>query len=104
MSAGDVSAASRTSRRKVVVIGAGFVGTAVVRALRDKDAEVTLVDRNNHHLFQPFLFQVTTSILERRNRDAGLVRPEMHPSLCDSFAADSTERRRSADSPGPDFR
>ena len=37
---------------------------AVVRELRDSDAEVTLVDRNNHHLFQPFLFQVATSILE----------------------------------------
>ena len=37
---------------------------AVVRALRNSDAEVTLVDRNNHHLFQPFLFQVATSILE----------------------------------------
>lgn len=60
MSADDVTAASRTSRRKVVVIGAGFAGMAVVRALRDSDAEVTLVDRNNHHLFQPFLFQVAT--------------------------------------------
>lgn len=52
------------SRPKVVVIGAGFAGMAVVRELRDSDAEVTLVDRNNHHLFQPFLFQVATSILE----------------------------------------
>jgi NADH dehydrogenase len=48
----------------VVVIGGGFAGMAVVRELRDSDAEVTLVDRNNHHLFQPFLFQVATSILE----------------------------------------
>ena len=53
-----------TARRKVVVIGAGFAGMAVVRELRDSDAEVTLLDRNNHHLFQPFLFQVATSILE----------------------------------------
>ena len=53
-----------TSRPKVVVIGAGFAGIAVVRALRNSDADVTLVDRNNHHLFQPFLFQVATSILE----------------------------------------
>jgi NADH:ubiquinone reductase (H+-translocating) len=53
-----------TSRRKVVVIGAGFAGIAVVRALHDSNAEVTLVDRNNYHLFQPFLFQVATSILE----------------------------------------
>ena len=53
-----------TARPKVVVIGGGFAGIAVVRELRGSDAEVTLVDRNNHHLFQPFLFQVATSILE----------------------------------------
>ena len=54
----------KNHRRKVVVIGAGFAGMAVVRALRGADADITLVDRNNHHLFQPFLFQVATSILE----------------------------------------
>ena len=52
------------SRPSVVVIGGGFAGIAIVRQLRDVDADVTLVDRNNHHLFQPFLFQVATSILE----------------------------------------
>jgi NADH dehydrogenase len=64
MSADHVTPARGTSRRNVVVIGAGFAGMAVVGALRRSDAEVTLVDRNNHHLFQPFLFQVATSILE----------------------------------------
>jgi NADH:ubiquinone reductase (H+-translocating) len=49
---------------KVVVIGAGFAGMAVVRGLHGSDAEITLVDRNNHHLFQPLLFHVATSILE----------------------------------------
>ena len=64
MNTDDVTRANITPRCKVVVIGAGFAGMAVVRELRDSDAEVTLVDRNNHHLFQPFLFQVATSILE----------------------------------------
>jgi NADH dehydrogenase len=64
MSADNLTPARGTSRPKVVVIGGGFAGIAVVRELRDNDAEVTLVDRNNHHLFQPFLFQVATSILE----------------------------------------
>ncbi|MDL2409559.1 NAD(P)/FAD-dependent oxidoreductase [Rhizobium calliandrae] len=53
-----------TSRCKIVVIGAGFAGVAAVRELRSVNADITLVDRNNHHLFQPFLFQVATSILE----------------------------------------
>ena len=52
------------SRPRIVIIGAGFAGMAVVHALRDSDAAITLVDRNNHHLFQPFLFQVASSILE----------------------------------------
>jgi NADH:ubiquinone reductase (H+-translocating) len=64
MSTGNATAASRASRPKVVIIGAGFAGMAAVRALQRSNAEITLVDRNNHHLFQPFLFQVATSILE----------------------------------------
>lgn len=64
MSADNFTPARGISRPKVVVIGGGFAGIAVVRELRDNDAEVTLVDCNNHHLFQPFLFQVATSILE----------------------------------------
>ncbi len=64
MSTDNLTPAGGTSRRKVVVIGGGFAGVAVVRELHNSEAEVTLVDRNNHHLFQPFLFQVATSILE----------------------------------------
>ena len=64
MSTNNCTAASRRSGRKVVILGAGFAGMAVVRSLQGSDAEITLVDRNNHHLFQPFLFQVATSILE----------------------------------------
>jgi len=64
MNTDSITPAGNTSRRKVVVIGGGFAGMAVVRGLRDSDAEVTVVDRNNHHLFQPFLFQVATAILE----------------------------------------
>jgi NADH:ubiquinone reductase (H+-translocating) len=64
MKVNHLTTARDTSCPRVVVIGGGFAGIAVVRQLRDSDAEVTLVDRNNHHLFQPFLFQVATSILE----------------------------------------
>jgi len=64
MSADDRNPQAGNSRPKVVVIGGGFAGIAVVRELRQSEADVTIVDRNNHHLFQPFLFQVATSILE----------------------------------------
>jgi NADH dehydrogenase len=47
----------------VVVIGAGFAGLAVVRGLARAHVRVTLVDRTNHHLFQPLLYQVATAAL-----------------------------------------
>ena len=48
---------------RVVVIGSGFAGLAAAKALRRADAEVTVVDRTNHHLFQPLLYQVATGII-----------------------------------------
>src|SRR5215470_15866272 len=48
---------------RVVIVGGGFGGLAAAKALRKADAEVTLIDRENHHLFQPLLYQVATSIL-----------------------------------------
>jgi NADH dehydrogenase len=47
----------------VVVIGAGFGGLECVRYLAGSGARVTLIDRRNHHLFQPLLYQVATTIL-----------------------------------------
>jgi NADH:ubiquinone reductase (H+-translocating) len=46
---------------KVVVIGAGFGGRDLTRRLRDAPVEVTLIDRNNFHTFQPLLYQVATA-------------------------------------------
>ncbi len=48
---------------RVVVIGAGFGGLAAVRVLRRKPLEITWIDRRNHHLFQPLLYQVATAAL-----------------------------------------
>ena len=45
----------------VVIVGAGFGGLAAARELADAPVEVTLVDRNNFHTFQPLLYQVATS-------------------------------------------
>jgi len=46
---------------RVVIIGAGFAGLAVAKALGGKPVQVTLLDRENHHLFQPLLYQVATA-------------------------------------------
>jgi len=47
----------------VVIVGGGFGGLAAARALRHAPVHITLIDRSNHHLFQPLLYQVATAIL-----------------------------------------
>ena len=47
----------------MVIVGGGFGGLFAARDLRRAPVEVTLVDRVNHHLFQPLLYQVATGIL-----------------------------------------
>ena len=48
---------------RVVIVGAGFGGLFAARFLRRAPVEITLIDRTNHHLFQPLLYQVATGIL-----------------------------------------
>ncbi len=50
-------------RRRVVIVGGGFGGLAAARRLRHADVELTLVDRMNHHLFQPLLYQTAAGAL-----------------------------------------
>jgi NADH dehydrogenase len=58
------TAGSTVARRKrIVIVGAGFAGIAAARALRRSDADVVLIDRRNHHIFQPLLYQVATAVL-----------------------------------------
>lgn len=49
--------------RDVVVVGAGFAGLAVAKALGGSDLSVLVIDRRNYHLFQPLLYQVATAAL-----------------------------------------
>src|SRR6266446_3402615 len=50
-----------SEKKRVVVVGCGFGGLEAVRAMSKADVEITLVDRTNHHLFQPLLYQVATA-------------------------------------------
>jgi NADH dehydrogenase len=58
-----LNAASYAVLPHVVIIGGGFGGLAAARALKDAPVRITLIDRRNHHLFQPLLYQVATATL-----------------------------------------
>ena len=51
------------ARKRIVIVGAGFGGLAAAKALRNTPVDVILFDRTNHHVFQPLLYQVATSVL-----------------------------------------
>lgn len=51
----------KKNNKHVVIIGGGFGGLTAAKAFEDANAEVTLIDRSNHHLFQPLLYQVATA-------------------------------------------
>lgn len=57
---------------KIVIIGGGFAGINAARALKNADAEILLIDKTNHHLFQPLLYQVATAALSPSNIAAPL--------------------------------
>ena len=57
------AATPRRERKRVVIIGAGFAGIAAAHALRHADVEIVVIDRRNHHIFQPLLYQVATAVL-----------------------------------------
>jgi NADH:ubiquinone reductase (H+-translocating) len=51
------------AKPRIIIVGGGFAGLAAAKALRKTPAKVILIDRTNHHLFQPLLYQVATSVL-----------------------------------------
>jgi NADH dehydrogenase len=55
----------RSNRKpRVVIVGAGFGGLKAAQALGRATVDLTLIDRNNHHLFQPLLYQVAAANLD----------------------------------------
>ena len=89
-------------RHHVVIIGCGFGGLFAVRALRRAPVRVTLVDRTNHHLFQPLLYQVATGILSEGQiapaiRDVLRNHPSANVVLADVDAIDTVAQEVHAD-------
>jgi NADH:ubiquinone reductase (H+-translocating) len=63
MSTAATPGSTGTGRHRVVIIGGGFGGLPAARLLGRKDVDVTVIDRRNHHLFQPLLYQVATGLI-----------------------------------------
>ena len=92
-----MTALARRHRPRVVIVGAGFGGLAAARQLGGPDVELTVLDRTNHHVFQPLLYQVATAALApseitgairhilRRQRNTTVV-------LADAHGIDTTRR------------
>jgi NADH dehydrogenase len=74
----------------VVIVGAGFGGLNAARALKRAPVRITLIDRSNHHLFQPLLYQVATAALSPADIAAPIRRVFRHEANVTVVLADVT--------------
>src|SRR5262245_25736544 len=94
-----------SERKCVVIIGGGFAGVAATRALRHADVDVILIDRRNHHIFQPLLYQVATAVLSPAEIAAPIRQLEVKQKnlsvlLAEVTGVDVVSRTIEASSPG----
>jgi NADH dehydrogenase len=104
-----IAGASRPERKRVVIVGGGFAGVAATRALRHADVDVVLVDRRNHHIFQPLLYQVATAVLSPAEIAAPIRQLEVKQKnlsvlLAEVSGIDVASRTIEASSPGVGIR
>jgi NADH dehydrogenase len=75
---------------RVFIVGGGFAGLAAAKALADAPVEVTVVDRRNHHVFQPLLYQVATASLSPADISAPIRSVLRNQKNCDVVLAEIT--------------
>jgi NADH dehydrogenase len=88
---------------QVVILGGGFAGLYAARALRNAPVAVTLIDRKNHHLFQPMLYQVATAALNPADIAAPIRSILSRQKNCRVLLAEAAEwtARRTLSKPRP---
>src|SRR5580693_5834764 len=96
------------ARKRVVIVGAGFAGVAAARALAHSEADVILIDRRNHHIFQPLLYQVATAVLAPSEiaapiRQLAKKQKNVSVVLAEVTGVDVTARSIDASCPGADI-
>src|SRR6202007_1234245 len=107
-----ISAVSRSDkdepgigRKRIVIVGGGFAGIAAARALSRSNADVLLIDRRNHHIFQPLLYQVATAVLAPSEiaapiRQLAVRQRNLHVMLAEVPGVDLKSRSVDASGPG----
>jgi NADH dehydrogenase len=98
--ASSVSEAGQ-ARPRVVIIGGGFAGAAAAKGLRHAKADVLVIDRRNHQIFQPLLYQVATAVLSAGDvaaplRQLGAAQPNVEVVLAEVTAIDTKGRKVTA--------
>ncbi len=96
------------SLSRIVIIGAGFGGLAAARTLRNAPADITLIDRTNHHLFQPLLYQAATGVLSPADIASPVRRVlsgqrNLRVVLAEVHAIDAARREVQTSQPGQTF-
>ena len=84
-------------RRRVVIVGGGFAGVAAAKRLRHADVDVVLIDRRNHQIFQPLLYQAATAVLAPSDiaaplRQLATVQPNLTVQMAEIVAIDVQSR------------
>ncbi|MBG6111927.1 NADH dehydrogenase [Flavobacterium sp. CG_9.10] len=89
---------TNTSKKKVIVVGGGFAGIQFIKALNEKLFDVLLIDKINHHQFQPLFYQVATSQLEPSSisfplRNIFKKKPNVQIRLATVLSIDKTQNK-----------
>jgi NADH:quinone reductase (non-electrogenic) len=100
---------SDVRRKRIVIVGAGFAGIAAARALKRCDVDVVLIDRRNHYIFQPLLYQVATAVLAPSEiaapiRELAAKQKNVTVMLAEVTGVDLNSRSIDASSPGVGIR